>query len=67
MGEKMAKAKEAVGWATGDREEEAEGRAEAVAADPAEPVDDVTEEAVADEEDTIREERGELDPTHGPG
>ena len=56
MGEKTGKAKEMVGWATGDREDEAEGRAEQKAADPNEPVEDVTEETVEDERQAVRED-----------
>ncbi len=66
MGERMAKAKEAVGWATGDREDEAEGRAEVAAADPSEPVEGVTGEVVADEKTSIRQERGEYNPAINP-
>ena len=53
------KAKEVVGWATGDRRVEAEGRVEQKVADsPA----DVTEKAVDEETDAVREEHGEFDP-----
>jgi len=56
VGEKTGKAKEMIGWATGDREDEAEGRAKQKAADPSEPVEDVDEGAVDDERQAVRED-----------
>jgi len=53
MGEQTAKAKEALGWATGDREEEAEGRAEQAGPNP-------DQEAVDKEEHAVRQDHGDL-------
>lgn len=59
MNEKMGRAKEVVGWATGDREVEAKGRVEQDVADPATDAVEVTDEAVADEQLVVREEHSE--------
>ena len=63
VGEKKGKIKEAVGWATGDREDEAEGRAEQKAADPSQPVEDVTDETVDEERQAVREDH-HVEPQH---
>ena len=60
MGERAAKVKEAIGWATGDRKVEAEGRVEAEVADPANPRSEVTDQDVGAETDAVREEHGEF-------
>jgi uncharacterized protein YjbJ (UPF0337 family) len=61
MGENAGKAKEVLGWVTGDREVEAEGRVEQdVASD--EPLDEVTDKAVADKTLEVRREHGEYKP-----
>lgn len=62
MGERAAKAKEVIGWATGDREVEAEARVEAAAAKSPGADAEVTEEDVQAELLTVREERGEFKP-----
>jgi uncharacterized protein YjbJ (UPF0337 family) len=62
MGEHTGKAKEVVGWATGDREVEAKGRVEHDVADPDDDADEVTGDAVADEKLEVRHEHGEYDP-----
>jgi uncharacterized protein YjbJ (UPF0337 family) len=61
MSERSGKAKEVVGWVTGDREVEAQGRVEQEVADPDEAGDDVTSEAVADKTLEVRREHGEYD------
>ena len=60
MGERSAKAKEAIGWVTGDRKVEAEGRVEAEVADSSNPRSEATDEAVEEELVTVREEHGEF-------
>ncbi len=67
MGERMGRAKEVVGWATGDREVEAEGRVEQHVADPSDPATEVSDEAVADEGLEVREDHREYDPAQDPG
>ena len=62
MGEKTGKVKEAVGWATGDREVEAEGRVEQKPADPSEPVTEVNEEVMEDERQAVRRDHHVDDP-----
>jgi uncharacterized protein YjbJ (UPF0337 family) len=62
VGEKKGKVKEAVGWATGDREVEAEGRVEKKSDDPSEPIDEVTGEAMKDERQAVREDHHVEDP-----
>jgi uncharacterized protein YjbJ (UPF0337 family) len=62
MKEQLAKAKEAVGWATGDRHVEAEGRAEAVATESATSTNDATEEVVDEKEHEVRKEHGDIRP-----
>jgi uncharacterized protein YjbJ (UPF0337 family) len=56
MGETTGKITEVVGRVTGDREVEAKGRVEQEAADPAQPVEDVTEGTVEEEKEEIRRE-----------
>ena len=66
MSKAKGKAKEVAGWLTADRKAEAEGIVEQEAADPTSDVDEVTERAVTDETDTLREDYGELvEPTEG--
>jgi uncharacterized protein YjbJ (UPF0337 family) len=60
MKEQLGKAKEAVGWATGDRHVEAEGRAEAEAADTAMSTNEATEEVVDAKEHEVRKEHGDI-------
>jgi uncharacterized protein YjbJ (UPF0337 family) len=68
MSKAKGKIKEAVGWLTADRTAEAEGKTEQEAADPASPVDGVTDDAVAEETDAVREDYGELvDPSEEIG
>lgn len=62
MGERAAKAKEVIGWATGDRKVEAEGRVEAAAAESPDPSAEATEQDVQAELDHVREEHGEYHP-----
>lgn len=59
MSEAKGKAKEAVGWVTGDREVEAEGRAEERADDPVDLADTRSDETVAEEKERVREEHGD--------
>lgn len=59
MGERLAKAKEVLGYATGDREVEAKGRVEEHVADPGDPTADETEAEVSDEQLAVRREHGE--------
>jgi len=70
MGEKIAKAKEVVGYATGDRQVEARGRVEEKLAasdtDQTGPTDDETDDAVAAEQAQVRKERGEYQPERPP-
>ncbi|MDQ6697558.1 MAG: CsbD family protein [Actinomycetota bacterium] len=60
MSKAKGKIKEAAGWLTADRKAEAEGKVEQAAADPADATDEVTERAVAEETDAVREDYGEL-------
>jgi uncharacterized protein YjbJ (UPF0337 family) len=62
VGEAKAKVKEAVGWATGDRKVEAEGRVEQHAADTTDPTTEPTDEAVEEEREEVREEHGDVLP-----
>jgi uncharacterized protein YjbJ (UPF0337 family) len=62
MGKHTGKAKEVVGWATGDREVEAKGRVEQHVADPEDDAEGVTPAAVADETLDVRREHGEYKP-----
>jgi uncharacterized protein YjbJ (UPF0337 family) len=62
VSEHTGKVKEVVGWATGDREVEAEGRVEQEVADPDEAPDEVTDESVADKTFEVRREHGEYQP-----
>lgn len=63
MGERISRAKEVVGWATGDRKVEAAGRAEKKADDP----DDVTDEAVREETKAVRADHDEIDSADRSG
>lgn len=60
MGERSGRSKEVLGWATGDREVEAEGRVEEDTATEA------TEQAVEDEERNVRRDYEEFDPNDPP-
>ena len=62
MGEKIGKAKEVLGYATGDRTVEARGKVEERIADPDAPVDEETPETVDHERHDIRQARGEYQP-----
>ncbi len=62
MGDKIGKVTEAVGRVTGDREVEAKGRVEQDALDPDESVEEVTEETVETEKQTVRSEHSDIDP-----
>lgn len=62
MEEKTGKIKEAVGWATGDREVEAKGRAEQKSASPSDPVDSVTEDTMNEERQAVRRDHHVEDP-----
>ncbi|GAC1383329.1 MAG: hypothetical protein NVSMB4_11320 [Acidimicrobiales bacterium] len=62
MGEKIGRAKEVIGWATGDREVEAKGRVEQDVADPDTEVVEATDDAVADEQLAVREQHSEHKP-----
>ena len=63
MGERIARAKEVVGWATGDREVEAAGRVKKQADDR----DQVTEEAVREETKAVRADHDDIDRDEGSG
>jgi len=56
----MGEVKETVGAVTGDRRVEAEGRAEKRAADPDDPVDEVTDEVVDRETHEVREDHNDI-------
>lgn len=60
MDDKAAKAKEIVGYATGDRRVEAEGRLQE------EKSQQVTEDEVADEQLEVRQDHGEYQPERLP-
>lgn len=62
MGDIPGKIKEVLGWLTGDRRVEAKGRVEQKAADPGAKVEDVSEEAVDEEQQDVRVEHGDIDP-----
>ena len=64
MGEQTGKVTEVVGRITGDREVEAKGRVEQEAADPSQPVNQVTEGEVEEEKEEVRREH--LDVPDGP-
>lgn len=63
MGERIARAKEVVGWATGDREVEAAGRVEKQADDPGQ----ITDDAVREETKAVRADHDEIDPEDRSG
>jgi uncharacterized protein YjbJ (UPF0337 family) len=54
------KIKEVLGALTGDRRVEAEGRAEEKVARPDVPVDEVTDEVVDDEHESVRKDHGDI-------
>ncbi len=54
------KLKEVLGAVTGDRRVEAQGRAEKKVARPDVPVDAVTDEVVDDEQESVREDHGDV-------
>ncbi len=58
----MARLKEVLGYATGDRDVEARARVEEHVADPADPTDEVTDEKVEQEQHEVRKELGEYQP-----
>jgi hypothetical protein len=60
-----ARFKEILGYATGDRGVEARARVEEKVADPADPVTDVTDDQVVEEQRHVREELGEYQPGRG--
>jgi uncharacterized protein YjbJ (UPF0337 family) len=62
MGESTGKVTEVVGRVTGDREVEAKGRVEQKAADPSQPVDDVTEDTVEEEAEDVRKDHRDIPP-----
>jgi uncharacterized protein YjbJ (UPF0337 family) len=62
---RTGKAKEVVGWMTGDRGVEAEGRTAQKAADPGRPEGEVTDESVDVAKREARQEHNELDPETG--
>jgi drug/metabolite transporter (DMT)-like permease/uncharacterized protein YjbJ (UPF0337 family) len=62
---RTGKAKEVVGWMTGDRGVEAEGRTAQKAADPGRPEGEVTDESVDVAKREVRQEHNELDPETG--
>jgi uncharacterized protein YjbJ (UPF0337 family) len=64
MGEQTGKVTEVVGRVTGDREVEAKGRVEQEAADPSQPVNQVSEAEVEEEKEEVRREH--LDVPDGP-
>ncbi len=66
MGERIGRAKEVLGWATGDRDVEAEGRVERRVADPSDPTEQVSDSAVEAEQRGVREDHHEYDPDNDP-
>jgi uncharacterized protein YjbJ (UPF0337 family) len=56
----MGEVKETVGAVTGDRRVEAEGRAEKRAADPRDPLDEVTDEVVERETHEVRQQHDDI-------
>jgi len=66
MGERSGRAKEVLGWATGDREVEAEGRVEEAVSDPSDPITEVTDDAVETKQDHVRRDYEEFDPSDPP-
>ncbi len=62
MGESTGKVTEVVGRVTGDREVEAKGRVEQKAADPSQPVEDVTEDQVEEETEDVRKDHLDVPP-----
>lgn len=63
MGDTIGKITEAAGRITGDREVEAKGRVEQEAADPDDAVDEVSGEEIEAEEQVVRTEHHDIDPT----
>ena len=62
MGDKIGRAKEVVGWATGDRDVEAKGRVEQDVADPDTDTVEASDDAVAAEQLALRKEHSEHKP-----
>lgn len=62
MGDKVGKITETVGRVTGDREVEAKGRVEQQATDAGESLDEVTDEAIENEKQVVRQEHHDIDP-----
>ncbi len=62
MGDKIGKVTEVVGRVTDDREVEAKGRVEQDAADPAGPVEEVSEGEIETERQIVRGDHGDIDP-----
>lgn len=62
MGELSGKVKEAVGYVTGDRRQEAKGRVEQRTTDPADAASAETAGEVEAEERDVRREHGEYQP-----
>ena len=60
MGERAAKAKELIGWATGDRKVEAEGRVETAVASDEDPRSEPTDDEVEAELLVVRGEHGDI-------
>ena len=60
--EVAGKVTEVAGRVTGDREVEAKGRVEQKAADPSEPVHDVTEDKVEEETEDVRKDHLDVPP-----
>lgn len=63
MGDTIGKITEAAGRITGDREVEAKGRVEQEAADPDDAVGAVSDEEIEAEEQVVRTEHHDIDPT----
>jgi len=61
MGKRLGRVKEILGYATGDRDVEARGRVEQRVADPADPMREVNDRAIAREKYRVR---FELDEVH---
>ncbi len=60
MSETKGKVKQIAGFVTGDRKVEAAGRVEQQAADADSPVEEVDETRIADEEQEVRQEHGDV-------
>ena len=60
MGERMGKVIEFLGQWTNDRKVEAKGRVEQKAADESQPVDETSDAAIAEEQEAVRREHGDV-------